>query len=448
MKGALKTISLFPAVYLLFAIFPLKAQYLENPSFEGDVRDNYPPPPWDSCSFGSSPDTPPGIINIFLAPQDGNTYVSLRTRAANPTLDPQYQATVDRCAAPLLIPLEAQRCYSFTVALARDTEVDFYGEDEPLPTEPVKFQVWGYTDNCEEADLLAETEAINNLEWQDYELSLVPQETYTSIVLQSNYVTEGNTYHGMNLVDNIRIEEVSYGYSMRLDTAVNFNTTLQLNASEGVNYQWNDPNDLLSCTDCQSPVTTIYDDAIYYVEFENSTGCNVQEQFSIHSLRCQSISTVVKMDESLDIGDTPILEASWSPMYTWYPTVNLSCEHCQTPIATIYGPAQYQCEIYDDNGCTIIERFIIDVEIHIPDVFTPNRDGINDLFVIRNLPEGAKLKVFDRNGIILFESDNYQQDWDGSDKNGKLLNQDNYWYTLTLPYAPDNVYGNIYLKRN
>ncbi len=448
MKYAFKIFLLLLFTVSISELSVLHAQYLINPSCEGEVRDNIPPPAWDPCGFGSSPDTPPGIIDIFLEAQDGNTYMSLRTRAANPSLDPEWQGTLDKSATPLLIPFHANHCYSFVAALATDGEVDFYQEEEPLPTEPVKFQVYGYTDTCEDADILAETEEILNDSWADYELFIVPDLTYTGIVLQSYYLTEGNTYHGITLVDDIRIEEVDYADVVKWDTAVDFNTVIELQASGGTNYIWYDPDNRLSCTDCFNPTVTIFEDETFYVEFENNTGCTVRERFIIQSLRCTTVNTVIIMDESLNIGDTPMLEASWSPVYNWTPTINLSCEHCQTPVALIEGPVEYQCTVYDEEGCKTIERFIIRVEIVVPDVFTPNGDGYNDMFVIKNLPENSELKIFDRNGVLLFTSDNYMQEWDGRDLRGKILPTGNYWYTLAIPYIPEPWNGSIYLKRN
>lgn len=53
--------------------------------------------------------------------------------------------------------------------------------------------------------------------------------------------------------------------------------------------------------------------------------------------------------------------------------------------------------------------------LYVPNVFTPNGDGSNDNFEIRNLPANAKLVVTNRWGKQVFSSNNYQNDWNGSD---------------------------------
>jgi gliding motility-associated-like protein len=53
--------------------------------------------------------------------------------------------------------------------------------------------------------------------------------------------------------------------------------------------------------------------------------------------------------------------------------------------------------------------------LYVPNIFTPNGDGSNDNFEIRNLPANAKLVVTNRWGKQVFSSSNYQNDWNGND---------------------------------
>lgn len=86
-------------------------------------------------------------------------------------------------------------------------------------------------------------------------------------------------------------------------------------------------------------------------------------------------------------------------------------------------------------------------DLVIPNVFTPNGDGINDLLVIKGLRKGSSLLVYDRTGKEVFISTDYGHDWDGRDKDGNDLSPGTYWYVL-FPSHLDEVYkGNIYLKR-
>ena len=72
-------------------------------------------------------------------------------------------------------------------------------------------------------------------------------------------------------------------------------------------------------------------------------------------------------------------------------------------------------------GCTQSASIIVDIVPFIPNVFSPNGDGINDFF----MPD-LELQVFDRNGIILYKGNN---GWDGTYK-GKRLDPDTYFYLI------------------
>lgn len=88
---------------------------------------------------------------------------------------------------------------------------------------------------------------------------------------------------------------------------------------------------------------------------------------------------------------------------------------------------------------------VVDCHIAIPNVFTPNGDGINDLFVIKGLDsyQASKLVVTDRNGQKVFESNDYKNNWDGAN-----LPEGTYFYIL-YPGGDDSSYrkGTISLLR-
>jgi gliding motility-associated-like protein len=77
-----------------------------------------------------------------------------------------------------------------------------------------------------------------------------------------------------------------------------------------------------------------------------------------------------------------------------------------------------------------IARVPMDKGLFIPTLFTPNGDGSNDLFFIRNLPEAPsvnRLTITNRWGKEVFSSDNYQNNWDGEGTS------DGIYYYLLLP---------------
>ncbi|MEX2233860.1 MAG: gliding motility-associated C-terminal domain-containing protein, partial [Cyclobacteriaceae bacterium] len=79
---------------------------------------------------------------------------------------------------------------------------------------------------------------------------------------------------------------------------------------------------------------------------------------------------------------------------------------------------RYNVEVMDSLGCILdmIARVPLDDDIFIPNVFTPNGDGSNDVFFIRNLPPAPtinQLMISNRWGKEVFASENYQNNWEG-----------------------------------
>ena len=90
---------------------------------------------------------------------------------------------------------------------------------------------------------------------------------------------------------------------------------------------------------------------------------------------------------------------------------------------------------------------------YIPQGFSPNGDGINDIFNIPSFEQFVPLKIMimDRNGRLVFTSDEYDNKWDGyanaGTYNGELLPAGIYYYKLTVPYISKEITGYIYLNR-
>jgi gliding motility-associated-like protein len=78
-------------------------------------------------------------------------------------------------------------------------------------------------------------------------------------------------------------------------------------------------------------------------------------------------------------------------------------------------------EVRDLNGCIAVREYVFNGNIFIPAAFSPNGDGVNDIFM-----RGYRLVIFDRLGIIIFQGNN---GWDGTYK-GKPVADDIYFYKL------------------
>ena len=99
---------------------------------------------------------------------------------------------------------------------------------------------------------------------------------------------------------------------------------------------------------------------------------------------------------------------------------------------------EYTLNIIYADGCKNEDVIFIKVvkDFIVPNTFSPNGDGINDLWKIENLIyyPNHRLEIFNRNGQKLFESTNYNGEWDGTLK-GKSLPSGTYYYIIDLDGA-------------
>jgi gliding motility-associated-like protein len=105
----------------------------------------------------------------------------------------------------------------------------------------------------------------------------------------------------------------------------------------------------------------------------------------------------------------------------------------------------------DQNRCTTDTLQIIlhkKPDISIAKAFSPNGDGINDVWTIKNMDNypDAEVKIFDRWGTIVFQSLGYDQPWDGTN-NGKALPTASYYYHLSFKDGSGNEVGYITIIR-
>jgi gliding motility-associated-like protein len=104
----------------------------------------------------------------------------------------------------------------------------------------------------------------------------------------------------------------------------------------------------------------------------------------------------------------------------------------QNPSHTYPDPGSYNvCLVVFAGSCadSICTVYLVEPEeILVPNVITPNGDGQNDALVFTNLEffPGSKLKIYNRWGEVVYESDDYRNDWRGGVSDGT------YYFVLSV----------------
>ena len=144
--------------------------------------------------------------------------------------------------------------------------------------------------------------------------------------------------------------------------------------------------------------------------------------------------------------------------YVWTPAGSLADSYSSTTEASPMQTTTYTVNLDDGYGCTytdtvrivVLDVYCYDPYIYIPNSFTPNGDGVNDVFYIRSrYIEHMYFVIFDRWGEKVFETNDYSTGWDGTFRN-QLLEPAVFDYYLEIDCFNDTQFikkGNITLLR-
>lgn len=210
------------------------------------------------------------------------------------------------------------------------------------------------------------------------------------------------------------------GASATLSTSLDFQTYLWSNGS----------------TDSSIEVTAA---GLYSVTVTNANGCESTSDIDISTFSPPTVE-IIASKNPIQLGESVDLEASGASTYIWSPGESLNDSTIANPVATPTITTIYTALGTDINGCVGESSITIQVDegselpVTAPKLFSPNGDGVDDVWVIDNItnfPE-CSLVVFSRQGKNVYEAQPYNNNWDGT-QGGNLLPEGPYFYVITCP---------------
>ncbi|MFT7667159.1 MAG: gliding motility-associated-like protein, partial [Patiriisocius sp.] len=144
-------------------------------------------------------------------------------------------------------------------------------------------------------------------------------------------------------------------------------------------------------------------------------------------------------DVTIELGQSANLNATGTNgTYTWSPPTWLSCVVCVDPIATPDETITYTVTVVDSNGCSASDQVTVFVDfdyvIWVPNIFSPNGDGNNDILFVRGLGvEQFKFFLYNRWGEKVFETQDLTVGWNGKFR-GKKMNNAVFVYYLEATF--------------
>jgi len=136
--------------------------------------------------------------------------------------------------------------------------------------------------------------------------------------------------------------------------------------------------------------------------------------------------------------------------YLWTPNTYLNSDTAAMPQSAPLDDIRYKLSLTGIGNCAVSDSIYLTVLKYpvVPNIFTPNGDGINDKWTIKYLNQypGCTVDVFNRYGQKVFHSEGYATDWDGT-YNGKPLPLGTYYYIINPKNGRNVMNGSISIIR-
>ena len=215
------------------------------------------------------------------------------------------------------------------------------------------------------------------------------------------------------------------------------NNPITLNAGAGFSsYTWN-----------TNPVETTQSITVdtagtYIVTLTNANNCSKTKTFTVTASGIATINDIIINDFS----DNNTITVDYSGLGVY--EFSLDGTNYQTsPIFSNLNEGEYTVFVKDTKGCgRVFKSFYI---LDYPKYFTPNGDGTNDFWFIKNLNkrnlQNSTIEIFDRYGKFIIQINSRNLVWDGT-LNGYALPSSDYWFTIQLTDGK-TIKGHFTLKR-
>lgn len=177
----------------------------------------------------------------------------------------------------------------------------------------------------------------------------------------------------------------------------------------------------------------------YTVTVTDGFGCQKTKTFTVTASQTAIINTVTVNDFN---GSQNSVEVQFSGIGNYEFSMD-GIQYQSSPVFTDVPPGVYF--VYVKNACGIASKKI--TVLDYPRFFTPNGDGINDTWQLKNIQSipNTKISVFDRYGKLLYQFNEKQQGWNGRSNQNEMPATD-YWFVIEFQNR-DTVKGHFSLKR-
>lgn len=293
---------------------------------------------------------------------------------------------------------------------------------------------------CEGSDLYVEQYKEMNTEYEwsndagDFKVSSpVLSRKQVQLSQGGAYLLKAETEFGCVMQDTILVVvDPRTSLSVSQDTALCLKDTITLVAESNTQrVSWTPPKgiDANSKTPRVSPVeSTTY---TVVAKSDHEACADVSAKVTVRVLALPEVAamdTTVRMNIPYQI--VPVYSSN-IVRWQWLPSDSLSCSNCATPTFNSSKEMSYTVKVMNSDGCMNTDQVRVKVfcdgaNVTMPNAFTPNGDGVNDVFYVRG--QGFTVKsfnIYNRLGQLIFSRENFHPNdmkygWDGT-LNGQVV---------------------------
>lgn len=244
-------------------------------------------------------------------------------------------------------------------------------------------------------------------------------------------------------IDSILVQNFTHVPIVSFDTILCRGVAVQLQTTNGPYiYQWL-PINSLNNNSIYNPTALPFSTTIYTVTVMN--GPCITTSTDTVTILSPAILNVTPAYSLILPGESVTFNAITNYVCNWSPTYALSCTICNTSVSSTDTNMVYYISITNEAGCVTIDTVEINMipSLYIPNTFTPNGDGINEIF--RPVCFGYKeleIYIYDRWGAEIYYYNTFDGGWDGTYK-GKKVEIDVYVWKLFAKDYLNNAINKI-----
>jgi gliding motility-associated-like protein len=259
------------------------------------------------------------------------------------------------------------------------------------------------------------------------------------------YYVQGSTSFGCKTTDSVSIT-VNKKFTLTvtpMSDSFCIGQSVQLIATGADNYTWM-PTTALSNSTINNPIASPDSTTTYKVVGSDNVHCftdSASVKITVFNYPVVNAGPDINISAGASTTLTPQYSSDIS-IWMWTPPDGLSCTDCPNPIASPKNSTTYTITVANKGGCSAHDDVIVILPcggtVFIPNTFSPNNDGKNDVFFPRgkDIFSIQSMRIFDRWGELVFQRVNLApneptQGWDGT-FNGQPASSDVYTYIIEI----------------